>query len=133
MERPKFNGESAAREDLGTSRTKPGWLERQHALPFHELSPDEFEVFCYLLLRRENPDEDIWYYGKTGDAGRDIVWNKKDGTLELIQCKRYQQSVGPSNIQSELAKLYTNIHNQIIPERPDIVTSYVVPDLTATA
>jgi Restriction endonuclease len=136
LERPKFNGESAAREDLETLetlRTKPGWLERQHALPFHELSPDEFEIFCYLLLCRENPDEDIWYYGKTGDAGRDIVWKKKDGTLELIQCKRYQQSVGSSKIQSELAKLYTNIHNQTIPNRPDIVTFYVVPDLTATA
>jgi Restriction endonuclease len=133
LERAKFNGESAAREDLGTLRTKPGWLERQHALPFDELSPDEFEIFCYLLLCRENPDEDIWYYGKTGDAGRDIVWNKKDGTLELIQCKQYQTNVGMSEIRPELAKLYTNIYKQKIPERPDIVSFYVVPDLTAPA
>lgn len=96
MERAKFNGESAAREDLGTLRTKPGWLEREHALPFYKLSPDEFEIFCYLLLCLENPEDDISYYGKTADAGRDIVWKKKGGIVELIQCKRYQNNVGVS-------------------------------------
>lgn len=133
MERPKFNGESAAREDLGTSRTKPEWLECHRALPFNELSSDEFEIFCYLLLCLENPEDDISYYGKTADAGRDIVWKKKGGIVELIQCKRYQNNVGVSEIRPELAKLYTNIHKQRIPERPVIVSFYVVPDLTGPA
>jgi Restriction endonuclease len=132
----KVQRRNAAREDLetlGTSRTKPMWLECHRALPFNELSSDEFEIFCYLLLCLENPEDDISYYGKTADAGRDIVWKKKGGIVELIQCKRYQNNVGVSEIQPELAKLYTNIHRQRIPERPVIVSFYVVPDLTGPA
>src|SRR4028119_2230379 len=104
-ERAKFSGDNAARADIGASRSKPAWLESQHSLPFHMLSPDEFEIFCYLLLRRENPDEDIFYYGKTGDAGRDIVRVSSGGHIELIQCKRYQHNVGLPEIRNELAKL----------------------------
>ncbi len=133
MERAKYIGEAAARAELGTPRSKPGWLESQHSLPFQFLSPDEFELFCYLLLFRENPGEDIFYYGKTGDAGRDIVCIKEDGSVELIQCKQYQSNVGIGEIKTEISKLYVNLHRRIITERPDKVTFYVVPDLTAPA
>ncbi len=133
MERAKYTGEAAARAELGTPQSKPGWLESQHSLPFQFLSPDEFELFCYLLLFRENPGEDIFYYGKTGDAGRDIVRIKEDGSVELIQCKHYQSNVGIGEIKTEISKLYVNLHKRIIPERPDKVTFYVVPDLTAPA
>ena len=80
--RAKISGEESARADLGEARSKPAWLENQHILPFQMLSPDEFEIFCYLLLLRENPQDNIYYYGKTGDAGRDIVWYKDDGSIE---------------------------------------------------
>jgi hypothetical protein len=133
VERTKYIGEDAARKDLGTPQSKPGWLERQHSLPFEYLSPDEFEVFCYLLLLRENPGENICYYGKTGDAGRDIIHYTRDGSLELIQCKRYQDNVGLPEIKTELAKLFVNLDNKTIPEQPNKVTFYVVPDLTAPA
>jgi hypothetical protein len=133
VERAKYIGEAAARAELGTPRSKPGWLESQHSLPFQFLSPDEFELFCYLLLFRENPGEDIFYYGKTGDAGRDIVCIKEDGSVELIQCKQYQSNVGIGEIKTEISKLYVNLHRRIITERPDKVTFYVVPDLTAPA
>lgn len=133
MGRAKYTGEAAARADLGTPQFKPEWLESQHSLPFQFLSPDEFEIFCYLLLFRENPKEDIFYYGKTGDAGRDIVCIKEDGSVELIQCKKYQSNVGIGEIKTEISKLYVNLHRRIITERPDKVTFYVVPDLTAPA
>ncbi len=133
LERPKYIDEDAARTELGTSRSKPAWLQGQHSLPFQFLSDDEFEIFCYLLLRREYPEENIYYYGKTGDAGRDIVRIKEDGAIELIQCKRYQNDVGIGKIRSEIAKLYVNIHNQIILDRPNSVTFYVVPNLTSPA
>ncbi len=133
MERTKHIGEDAARKDLETPPSKPGWLESQHSLPFQFLSPDEFEIFCYLLLLRENPGENIYYYGKTGDAGRDIIRHRRDGSVELIQCKRYQDDVGLREIKAELAKLYVNLDNKTIVERPNKVTFYVVPDLSAQA
>jgi Restriction endonuclease len=133
MERAKYTDEDAARQDLGQLQSKPAWLESQHSLPFQFLSADEFEIFCYLLLCREHPGENIFYYGKTGDAGRDIVHIKQDGSVELIQCKRYQSNVGLPEIRTEFAKLYVNLHNQVIAERPEQVTFYVVPDLTAQA
>jgi hypothetical protein len=133
VERANYTGEAAARADLGTPRSKPTWLENQHSLPFQFLSPDEFEIFCYLLLCRENPGENICYYGKTGDAGRDIVRIKDNGSVEVIQCKHYQRNVDKGEIRTEIAKLYVNIHSQIIPKCPDKVIFYVVPDLTAPA
>lgn len=133
MERTKHIGEDAARKDLGTPPCKIGWLESQHSLPFQFLSPDEFEIFCYLLLLRENPGENIYYYGKTGDAGRDIIRHRRDGSVELVQCKRYQNNVGLPEIKTEIAKLFANLDNKTITEKPNQVTFYVVPDLTAPA
>jgi hypothetical protein len=133
VERTKHIGEHVARKDLGTPRSKPGWLENQHSLPFQFLSPDEFEIFCYLLLLRENPEENICYYGKTGDAGRDIIRYRRDCSVDLIQCKRYQNNVGLPEIKTELAKLFVNLDNKTIAEQPNKVIFYVVPDLTAPA
>lgn len=131
--RAKISGEENARSDLGEARSTPPWLEKQHSLPFCFLSPDEFEIFWYLLLLYENPQENISYYGKTGDAGRDIVRHKNDGSIELIQCKRSQNNVGIGKIHAEVAKLYVNCYRQIIPEKPTSVVFYVAPDLTAPA
>ncbi|WP_008311683.1 restriction endonuclease [Leptolyngbya sp. PCC 6406] len=131
--RAKISREDNARIELGEVRSNPPWLENQHILPFHLLHPDEFEIFCFLLLRYENPHDDIYYYGKTGDAGRDIVWHKSDGSIELIQCKRYQNNVGIGEIRTEIAKLHVNCYRQTIPENPNSVAFYIVPDLTAPA
>lgn len=135
MNREKFCGEDAARQDLGSNKTKPHWLENQHSWPFKDLSSDEFEILCYLLLLKENPEsyDDIFYYGKTGDAGRDILYKKEDGSIELIQCKRYTQNVGLDKIKTEIAKLFVNIDRKAIPERPNHISFYVVPDLTSPA
>ena len=124
---------SDALAELGTTRSRPEWREGRQALPFSELSGDEFEVFCFLLLKREHPEDKIYYYGKTGDAGRDIVHIRADGTVRLIQCKCYGKSVGIGDLRAELAKLYTNIFKKIITQHPGEVTFYVAPDLTSPA
>ena len=133
MSRPVIDHESAAREDLGPERRQPAWLAGRHALPFQDLSDDEFEVFSYLLLLREGPDESVVYYGKTRDAGRDVVRTLAEGGVELIQCKRYTTNVGIGEVRGELAKLCTNIFRKTIRTFPDRVVFYAVPDLTAPA
>ncbi len=133
MSRGRFDGESAAREELGHERRRPPWLEREHRLPFGLLADDEFEVFCYLLLLREYPNDRIYYYGKTGDAGRDIVHHRADGTIDLVQCKRYGSNVGINDVKSELAKLCANLHSGLLTDRFDRVVFYVATDLSAPA
>ena len=133
MSRPIVENERSARDDLGAGRRQPAWLARRHALPFQDLSDDEFEVFSYLLLLREHSGERIIYYGKTGDAGRDVVRTLPSGTVELIQCKRYTSNVGLPEIRGELAKLCTNVFRRLIPTPPGRVVFYAVPDLTAPA
>ncbi|MDJ0582500.1 restriction endonuclease [Crocosphaera sp.] len=122
-----------ARKEISDNRTYPAWLENQHSLPFNSLSSDEFEILSYLLLCKENPDAKVFYYGKTGDAGRDIVIEKTDGTKELIQCKCYSNNVGLTQIKAELAKLYCNVFYDKIPIKPDKIIFFVVPDITAPA
>ena len=39
----------------------PTTLEGEHSLPFDRLSWEEFEVFCYLLLKLEHPEEEVIY------------------------------------------------------------------------
>lgn len=133
MSRQVIESEDAARSDLGKERRQPAWLSGRHALPFQDLSDDEFEVFSYLLLLREEPGGRVIYYGKTGDAGRDVVRISADGGVELIQCKRYTSNVGVGEVRGELAKLCTNVFRKAIPRSPGRVVFYAVPDLTAPA
>ena len=59
MAREIVQNEDEARADVGTNRTRPAWLSSRHALPFQDLSDDEFEVFNYLLLLKEHPGEKV--------------------------------------------------------------------------
>ncbi len=133
MDRRIVESEAEAYADLTLARTKPAWRESRHALPFVELSSDEFEVCCFLLLRAEFAGERIYYYGKTADGGRDIVHIRPDGTVRLIQCKRYSANVNLSVLKLEIAKLFSNVFLGTIPKRPDEVVFYVVPDMTSPA
>ena len=133
MERKVVKSVAHARTDLGETPRRPPWLERQHALPFGDLSPDEFEVFSYILLVSEHPDDRIEYFGKTGDLGRDIVWVNAAGLVTLVQCKRFRGNVGIGEVRGELAKLFVNVFTGAIPVKPDRVVFYVAVDLTAPA
>jgi hypothetical protein len=135
MTRERYFGEAKAFQDLGNQRTQPQptWLEQSHSLPFNLLSDDEFEILCYLLLLRENPKDQIFYYGKTGDAGRDIVWVRSDNSIELIQCKRFQKNIGINEVKSEIAKIYVNCYRNIIPEKPHLINFYASLGFAAKA
>ena len=136
MTRSFVTTEDAARAGLDANRSKPVWREGRVPLPLHELTPGEFEVFCFLLVKREHPRDKIELYGSSGDAGRDIVHRvaAPDGVVvRLIQCKRYDKNVGVSVVGPDLAKVWVNVLSGAIPERPDELAFYVVPELTTDA
>lgn len=119
--------------ELPTQRSKPDWLQADHALPFSKLSGDEFEVLCFLLLRKQFPSDRVYYYGKTADMGRDIIHVSTGGRTRLIQCKNFATNVSISEVASEMAKVYVNVFSKAIPEQPDEVVFFVSRDLTATS
>ena len=125
--------EHAAWADIGSPPQKAKYLQRHNCLPFHLLSDDAFEICCFILLLRERPDARVHYYGKTGDRGRDIVVRHPDGTTEFVQCKRYSDAVGVAEVRHELAKLCVNTFGGLLPDTPDCVTFYIVPDLSSGA
>jgi hypothetical protein len=133
ISRPVISSEEDALQELGVPLSQPHWLEGDISLPLDRLSWEEFEVFCYLLLRREHPGEEVVYYGKTADLGRDIVHRRRDGGIDLVQCKHYSGNVTLRIVRADLAKLFTNIHRGVIPERPSRISFYVTPDLTSPA
>jgi len=132
MTRTLVDNEQQALTELD-ARTRPAWFARADSLPFDLLTGDEFEVFCYLLIRAERPNRRTVYYGKTADAGRDIIAEDENGYLELVQCKNYQANVDASVVKADLAKVYVNVYRGSIPVRPEKVSFYVVPGLTAGA
>lgn len=133
MERKIVKDDDEALGELGELRSLPPWMEGRPAYPLGDLSGDEFEIFCFLLLRRLFPADRVYYYGKTGDAGRDIIHVTSGGKIRLFQCKCYSKNVGIELLREELAKLFTNVFNKTIPEKPDEVILYVVPDITGYA
>lgn len=132
-DRARVSDERAAWSDLEAPPNRAICLERQSYLPFTQLSDDAYEICCFILLLREFPGERIYYYGKTGDKGRDIVRIRPDGTVEFIQCKRYSDNVGVGEVRKEMAKLCVNVFEKQLPEIPDHITFYVVPDLSSPA
>jgi hypothetical protein len=133
MSRPVISSEEDALRDLGTSLSRPSRPERDLSLPLDRLSWEEFEVFCYLLLQQEHPDDEVVHYGKTADLGRDIVHRRSDGGVDFVQCKRYSTDIRLGEVRKELAKLFTNLFSGVIPERPTRVSFYLARDLTSPA
>ena len=128
--------EAEARAQLVAGRERPDCREGRHSLPFHELTDHEFEIFCFLLVKRERPDDDIRLYGSSGDAGRDIVHRATTPggvVVRLIQCKRYDRNVAVGVVRADMAKVWANVLNGTIPGRPDEFAFYVAPDLTNDA
>ena len=122
-----------ALRELPAVKSVPAWLEREIRLPFSKLTGDEFEILCFLLLRAKFPNDRIYYYGKTSDMGRDIIRVSATGHIRLIQCKNFSTDVSPSATAAEMAKVYVNVHNGKIPEKPDEVVFFVSRDLSAQA
>ncbi len=128
--------QAEARAELVAGRERPDWREGRHSLPFHELSDHEFEIFCFLLVMSECPQDDVRLYGSSGDAGRDIVHRATTPggvVVRLIQCKRYDRNVAVGVVRADMAKVWANVFNRSIPDRPDELVFYVAPDLTNDA
>jgi hypothetical protein len=66
---------------------------RPSLLPFHELSPEDFERLCLRLAERGATVEAAWVYGKTGHAqhGIDVLVRIEDGAFHVWQSKRYKK------------------------------------------
>lgn len=131
--RPECRTAQEARKELQGPPSRPGWLAHDHSLPFGSLGPIEFEVLSFLLLlnERHGTGAEVTLFGKTGDSGRDIIVSEAH-SVELVQCKHYQDSVGIGPVGRELAKLFTNAFHQVI-RKADKVTFYVSTDLTPQA
>jgi hypothetical protein len=73
----------------GALVTKPSITGTTHTLPFHQLSPRDFERLCLWLVQREGFDQ-AEHLGAAGkEQGRDIVaW--REGQLWAFQCKRVE-------------------------------------------
>ena len=131
-ERTIVETSSAARAEIGIGRNRPPFLEAHGTtLPFSNLSGDEFEVLCFLLLRAQYPNDRLYYFGKTKDQGRDIVHETQGGRTRLIQCKNFGRDVAPSSVEHEMAKVIVNVHLGKIPCQPDEVVFYVAADLSS--
>lgn len=133
MKRTIINEPAIAIAELEGPRKKPPWLQGMTSLPFTALTPDEFEVLCFLLLQREHAEAEVLYYGKTGDGGRDVVVRPPGQAPLYFQCKHYAGRVGVNDVRAELAKLFSNLHAGLLPSRPADLTFMLTSDLTAKA
>lgn len=131
MPRKIIDSASDAENELPSQKSLPAWFERQDRLPFSQLTGDEFEILCFLLLKKMYPDDRVYYYGKTSDMGRDIMHHCQNGNVRLIQCKNNSETISPSVISADMAKVYANIHLKKIPVTPHEVVFWVSPDLSA--
>lgn len=69
------------------------------------LTPSEFEQYVAVLF--EKAGYDVRRTGGSGDHGVDLVL-KRGKTTSVVQCKRYEDTIGPSTIR-ELIGAMTNV------------------------
>ncbi|MGA7452590.1 MAG: NACHT domain-containing protein [Rhodoplanes sp.] len=90
---------------LATKPSGPGpnppVVTRPSALPFQELSWENFERLCYRLAQKDGEVEKVWAYGAQGheQLGIDVLVRMKDGTFVTWQSKRHQ-TFGPSQLKA---------------------------------
>lgn len=68
------------------------------------LTPTDFEHYVAILF--EKAEYQVTQTGGRGDHGVDLVV-QKGGTRSVVQCKRYEEAIGPSTIR-ELIGTITN-------------------------
>jgi len=85
------------------NKSRPSITGTTHTLPFHQLSPREFERLCLWLVQREGYER-AEHLGAVGsEQGRDVVaW--REGRRWVFQCKRVQ-SFGPRDALAEIEKI----------------------------
>lgn len=68
------------------------------------LAPSDFEEYVAVLFERAGYH--VKRTGGSGDHGVDLVV-RREGTTSIVQCKRYEDTIGPSTIR-ELIGAMTN-------------------------
>ena len=74
----------------------------------HNLSPKAFERYVAALFRLKGYE--VTVRGKSGDGGVDLEVINGGGRRAIVQCKRYQNTVGPETVR----ELYgTLVHERV--------------------
>jgi hypothetical protein len=92
-----------------------------HPLPYHHLSPEQFEELCLLLVQREGTFDHAELVGGPGDKGCDVAaWQHRGAPHEkrwCFQCKRYRRLTF-ATLRDELNKIARAFDAL---DRPDVV------------
>lgn len=81
-------------------RERPSSQPAAHSLALHELyalSPAEFEAYVAHLFHSKGYK--VKLRGRSGDRGVDLELVKPGGKRAIVQCKRYQRTVGPDVVR----------------------------------
>lgn len=100
--------------------------------PWNNLSPNDFEQFCYHILRFGGFQDVQWLGGAGGDKGRDIVCTKAERVFRqrrvtrrwVVQCKHYKNK---APTKAEISEWLAACHEH----RPDRVLLIVSRSVTA--
>lgn len=77
-----------------------------------QLSPEQYERFCGLLL--EKSGWSIQYTKATGDQGADII-AERNGKKMVVQCKQWTKSVGTKAVQeAHAARAFYSAHSAAV-------------------
>jgi hypothetical protein len=92
-----------------------------HPLPYHHLSPEQFEELCLLLVQHEGTFDHVERVGGPGDRGYDVIAWEHRGTPQekcwCFQCKRYKKLTF-ATLRDELDKMARAFDAL---NRPDVV------------
>lgn len=101
--------------------------------PWNNLSAEQFEEFCYHILRLSGFQDLKWIGRKGGDKGRDITATKSEKPLRrstvtrswIVQCKHYRRK---TPTKAEVLNWLASCHEH----NPDRVLLIVSRSLTAS-
>jgi restriction system protein len=107
------------------SRTSTVKFQILNVTELYSLSPKAFERYVASLFRQKG--HRVHLRGRTGDHGVDLELFGPNGRRAIVQCKRYQNTVGEETVRD----LYgTLIHEQV--SRAFLVTTAEISDAART-
>lgn len=77
--------------------TKPQPLQPVSLDRLYQLSPKDFEKYVGTLFRQKGYK--VAHRGRSGDHGVDLELVGRDGRRAIVQCKRYQNTVGEETVR----------------------------------
>jgi hypothetical protein len=82
---------------IAPARRLPPPLPALSVADLYALSPAEFEQYVGQLFRRKGYQ--VKWRGRSGDHGVDLEVTHPGGKRAIVQCKRYQNTVGPEVVR----------------------------------